>query len=122
MLHGPAVTALVLLIVLSEIGCDSPSSQQSASLKRPSVPVAPGPGDPVDLPILGVIAPSDLVDGAFGQERPPADDQYPIAELFRLGQLVGGDHVRLFRRRCAPLARVQARSATKFRALRERLY
>ena len=45
MLRRPAVTALMLLIVLGGFGCDSASSQKLASSKKPSVPVVPGPVD-----------------------------------------------------------------------------
>lgn len=45
MLRGPAITAFLLLIVLSGLGCDLVNSQQSASAKKPSVPAVPGPVD-----------------------------------------------------------------------------
>ena len=46
MLRGPAVLALLLLIVLSGVGCDTTNYQTGATrAKKPSVPVVPGPVD-----------------------------------------------------------------------------
>ena len=45
MLRGSAVSALLLLIVLSGSGCDTTNSQTGAKGKKPSVPVVPGPVD-----------------------------------------------------------------------------
>lgn len=45
MLRGPAVTALLLSIVLSGVGCDTANSQTGAKAKKTSVLVAPGAVD-----------------------------------------------------------------------------
>ena len=45
MLRGPALMALLLPVILIGFGCDSTASRQSVSVKKPSVPVAPGSVD-----------------------------------------------------------------------------